>query len=130
MNNRSTRRVPWILFRTNEQSSWTYLGIKIKNAFITRAELADTAHLYIPEENSTTKGLIITTYDDPSHLPEVSIRSKDLITFELETPSNEGSSDEVVLSDETERNAVSVDDRAAEELAKKTAGAIKVTFRI
>ncbi len=130
MNNRSTRRVPWILFRTNEQSSWTYLGIKIKKAFVTRAELADTAHLYIPEENSPTKGLIITTYDDPSHLPEVSIRSKDLVTFDLETPSNEGSSDEVVLSDEIERNTAAVDDRAAEELAKKTAGAIKVTFRI
>lgn len=130
MNNRSTRRVPWILFRANEQSSWTYLGIKIKKAFVTRAELADTANLYIPEENSPAKGLIITKYDDPSHLPEVSIRSKDLVTFDLETPSNEGSSDEVALSDEIERNAAAVDDRAAEVLAKKTAGAIKVTFRI
>jgi predicted component of viral defense system (DUF524 family) len=130
VKSRSTRRVPWILLRTNEQSSWTYLGIKIKKAFITRAELADTAHLYIPEDNSPKNGLIITTYADSSHLPEVSIRSKDLVTFELETQSNEGSSDEVVLSDEIERNAAAVDDRTAEELGKIAAGAIKLTFRI
>jgi len=122
--------VPWILFRTNEQSSWTYLGIKIKKAFITRAELADTAHLYIPEENSSTKCLIITTYDDSSSLPEVSIRLRDLVTFELEAPSNDGSSDEAVLGDEIERNAAAVDDRTAEELGKKVAGVIKLTFRL
>ena len=129
MNNGSTRRVPWILFRANEQSSWTYLGIKIKNAFIARAELADSSCLYIPTENSTSNGLIITTYDDSNHPPEASIRSNDLFTCELETPTAEDTNEDISLSEEIERGASLIDKKSAEALDRKAAGAINVTFR-
>ena len=129
MSNGSTRRVPWILFRPNEQSSWTYLGIKIKEGFIARTELADSACLYIPNENSASNGLIITTYDDSTQSPEVSIRTNKLFTFQLETPTAEEDNEEISLGGEIKRVATLIDIKAAEALDQKAAGAVKVTFR-
>ena len=125
----STRRIPWLLFRHNEQSPWTFLGIKSKNTFITRADLGEKGCLYIPDDNSGEKGLIVTTYDDSKYIPEASISSNDIYTFELALPNSEDINTELSLSEEIEKNGLSIDESHPLKLDQIGAGVIKVNFR-
>ena len=124
----STRRIPWLLFRHNEQSPWTFLGIKSKNIHISRADLVKIGCLYIPDENYGEKGLIVTTYADKKHLPDVSISSKDIYTFELATPNTEDIKTELSLSEEIEKNGSSIDESRLPKLNQTGEGVIRVTF--
>ena len=129
MNTWSTRRVPWVLFRANDQADWTFLGIKSNSAGITREDLGEHELLHIPEDNSEAKGLIITTYEDASLVPEISIRTEGIYTFELSIVETANANAETTLADKIETDGQPVDEAVAKKLNDKLANIVKVTLR-
>lgn len=124
-----TRRVPWVLFRSSEKAKWTFLGIKSKGTKINSEDLGERELLHIPEDNSGAKGLIITTHEDVSLAPEISISTDGFYTFELCAAETANADTETTLTDEIEKDGVPVDEAVAKGLNEKSANIVKITFR-
>ena len=129
MNTRSTRRVPWVLFRAKDQTAWTYLGIKSNSAGIPREDPGEHEYLYIPEDNSGAIGLIVTTYEDPLSAPEISINSEGFFTFDLTTIETGDAETEIGQIEKIERDGRKVDESVAKALNDKSGNLVKITYR-
>lgn len=129
MITRSTRRVPWVLFRAKDQADWTFLGIKSNSASIHREDLGIYNSLHIPEDNSGAKGLIVTTYEDASSAPEISINSEGFFTFDLSTIETDDAETEIGQTEKIERDGRKVDESVAKELNDKSGNLVKITYR-
>ena len=129
MITRSTRRVPWVLFRAKDQTDWTFLGIKSNIASIRREDLGKYNFLHIPEDNSGAKGLIVTTYEDASLAPEISINSEGFFTFDITTTNTGDTEAEIDLTGKTKEDGRQVDESVAKELNDKSGNLVKITYR-
>ena len=125
----STRRVPWVLFRAKNQTDWTFLGIKSYSARIHREGLGKYKFLHIPEDNSGAKGLIVTTYEDASSAPEISINSEGFFTFDLTTIETGDAETEIGQTEKIERDGRKVDESVAKELNDNSGNLVKITYR-
>jgi predicted component of viral defense system (DUF524 family) len=125
----STRRVPWVLFRSNDKADWTFLGIKSNSTNIIREALGVRELLHIPEDNSGVKGLIITTHEDTSVATEISIRTEGFYTLELSAVEEANADAETNLADKIEIDGQPVDEEVATKLNDKSANKLKITFR-
>lgn len=129
MTTGSTRRVPWVLFRSNDKADWTFLGIKSNSTTIIRENLGERELLHMPEDNSGAKGLIITTYEDASVETEISIRTACFYTFELSAVESANADAEINLADKIEIVGQPVDEALATKLNDKSANKVRITFR-